>query len=218
MSYKRGPYRSPAQQERQQRILSVTKSQLKSNGVSKLTMRGVAEASAVSLKTLYNVFGNRDVLLLRVATERYQQLASRSSVREARPGIHQLLAYAEEAIAQFTADPEFSAIVIGILLQLDKEVSPVDDLIALFRERTADALNDAVKNAELRADIDVEALATLLCAHQWGLVLLWERELMTLDQLGVQLRLSHCLTLSSLSRGQTKKWLQEESRELIEIS
>ncbi len=211
----RGPYSSPLQQKRKQRILEVAGEQLNSQGVSKLTMRGVAEASGVSLKTLYNLFGSRDLLILRVATGQLNSLELSPGIKAAEPGISQLLAYAEEAMALFSGATTFSAIAVGILLRIENEISPADDLMAIVRDLTYAALIDAKEREEIADDVDIDSLSILLCSQQWGLVVMWKRGLLSLEQLKLQLPLSHCLTLIPLSRDRTMDWLSQKSQALL---
>lgn len=208
MNNKRGPYSSPLQKERQKRILDAARAELKDKGVSNLTMRGVADVADVSLKTVYNLFGNRDMLLLRVSTERFNSIPNQDIIRESDPGIRMLLAYTEAAMNLFAASPEFSAISVGILFRLDKEIASGDDLIAQFRQLTYASLADAIQHAELKPQTDIDSLASLLCAHQWGLVLMWEKELISLDQLKLKLPLSHCLSLLHWVEADTAQWMQ----------
>lgn len=178
-------------------------------------MRSIAESSDVSLKTLYNIFGNRDLLLLRVATERLGEMADNATVQKAGTGIAQLLAYGEGSMKLFAIDPEFSRITIGVLFQVDQNIAPVDSLIAQVRDITLIALNDAVKQGELPESTDVIALSHMLCAQQWGFVLMWEKGLMSLEQITQQILLSHCLTLLPLSTTKTKKWLDAKSKQIL---
>ena len=177
-------------------------------------MRGVAEASEVSLKTLYNVFGNRDQLLMRVSTEQLNGLANNTVVKGADAGLGQLLAYAESAARMFAISPDFSVVIIRILLQIERVNAPIDNLIEMVRSLTRAALIDARINKEL-ADVDVDSLATLLCAQQWGHVLMWEKGLITIDQFKIQLPLSHCLTLAPLSTRKSGTWLKEKTQALF---
>jgi hypothetical protein len=178
-------------------------------------MRGVAEASEVSLKTLYNVFGNRDLLLMRVATEGLNSLANNAVVKKSNPGLGQLLAYAEGAMTVYSTSPEFSVVTIRILLQIDQEVAQIDNLIEMVRTLTRSSLVDACNNKELVDQVDIDSLATLLCAQQWGHVLMWEKGLISLAQLKLQLPLSHCLTLVPLSTRKSAIWLKRKTQTLF---
>lgn len=215
MGRQRGKYSSPLQQARQLRILRVAQSELKKHGVAGLTMKGVAEAGGVSLKTLYNVFGNRDLLLRRVATEQLNGLHNSAPVLAAEPGIPQLLAYVEGSMKLFSLNPEFSSLTIQILLRAEDDRYSPDNQVNSVLELTHAALCYATEQGELRGAIDLEALSTLLCGQQWGLVLMWEKGLLPLVQLHTPLALSHCLTLIPLCQGQRKQWLEAQVQELL---
>ncbi len=213
MQAKRGPYQSDRQRQRRQRILRAASLELQHHGLSQLTMRSVAEASDVSLKTLYNIFGNRDLLLLRVATEGLSRLPYSAAIARSNKGIPRLLAYAEGAMRMFAKEPEFSSLVVGILLRVQDKQSTVDDLITQVRGLIHRCIVEAVEMGELPEHTDTEALADMLCAHQWGLVLMWERDIMTLETLSLQLTISYCLTLMSLCEPQCQTWLQARHQE-----
>ena len=56
----RKAYNSPRQIERQQRILATARREISRVGYEGLTMRGLAGASGVALKTLYNLNSSKD--------------------------------------------------------------------------------------------------------------------------------------------------------------
>jgi AcrR family transcriptional regulator len=212
---KRGPYSSPLQQERRQRILRAARSELEKHGVAALTMKGIAEASDVSLKTLYNLFGNRELLLLLVASEQLDELEKNTLARDIEPGIPQLLAYAEGAMQLFSAAPDLAAVTVRILLQADNDLQPAHVQLERVRKFAHEALCYAAERGEFLSDFDLDELSILISGQQWGLALMWDKGLLSLDQLQTQLTISHCLTLSPLCRGERKRWLEARVRELL---
>ena len=64
MTLKRGSYSSPCQQERRQRILEAARDQITAVGYDALTMKHLAQAGGVSIKTLYSLYGSKDELML----------------------------------------------------------------------------------------------------------------------------------------------------------
>jgi AcrR family transcriptional regulator len=212
---KRGPYSSPLQRERQQRILRAARHELEKNGVSSLTMKGIAQASDVSLKTLYNLFGNRDLLLLTVASELLDDLEQSTLALDIEPGIPQLLAYSEGAMKLFSEAPDFAAVTVRILLRAENDLHSVNDQVEKVRKFTHEALCYAAQRGEFLGDFDLHELSILITGQQWGLALMWDKGQLSLEQLPTQLTLSHCLTLSPLCQGKRKLWLEAKVQDLL---
>jgi AcrR family transcriptional regulator len=182
VSNKRGPYSSPRQQQRRMRILAAASEQLERHGLSALTMQCIAEVGDVSTKTLYNLFGSRDQLLLEAASQHLSDLEHSPAVVEVEEGIPRLLAFMFGAIRQFEDMPLLSRAVIAILLR--REAEPEEAYARLGRgQRFAHtALEVALDRGELLPAIDLEQLSYLIAANQWGAVLLWEKGLLGLKQ------------------------------------
>jgi AcrR family transcriptional regulator len=75
------------QQERQQRILTVVREQITAVGYDGINVRDVAAASGVALKTLYNLYGSKDELLLASVAELLKDVQQLDHVAGAEPGI-----------------------------------------------------------------------------------------------------------------------------------
>ena len=117
MSKQRGSYSSPLQQKRRQRILREARLQLETHDFSALTMQNIAESSEVSLKTLYNLFGSRESLLLEAGLDLLDYLEQSPPIVNASAGIDRLLAYTEQAMKGFEAAPKYARAVITLLLR-----------------------------------------------------------------------------------------------------
>jgi AcrR family transcriptional regulator len=211
----RGRYSSPIQQERRRRILGAARMQLDSLGIAALTMQNIADASDVSLKTLYNLFGSRELLLLEAAWELLDNLEISDPVQNAKPGIERLMAYTEGAIKGFEYTPEYARVIVSILLRAERDHPTADAQLGRVQQVAQHSLTAAVEQGELRDDFDLDALSHLICANQWGVVLLWEKGMLSLAQLATQTSLSHHLTLTPLCIGRRKQLMEAKLQELL---
>ena len=218
MSNRRGPYSSPLQQARRQRILHTARLQLEHHGLAALTMQSIAESSETSLKTLYNLYGSRDLLLLAAAAELLDELEESVFVQNSEPGIPRLLAFTQGVMKGFEYTPEYARAIITILLRAEKDHPGANAQLGRIRRIAYEALGVAREQGELRRGLDLEVLSSLVCANQWGITLLWEKGLIQLEQLEIQTNLSHYLTLAPLCRGKRKQMMQATLRELLDNS
>jgi AcrR family transcriptional regulator len=216
MSKKRGPYSSPRQQERRKRILEAAAVQLEKHGFSALSMQSVAEASDVSTKTLYNLFASLDLLLLDAASQHLVDLQKSSHVLDAEPGILRLVAYASASVQRFEKMPEYARTVISILIRAELDSDAAYARFGPIQRFAYSSLCIAAENNELRADLDLQALSYVFSANEWGAVLLWEKGLLTVEQLEPQIRLNNLLTLIPLCLGKRKKFFEKELAKLFE--
>ena len=117
MTSKRKAYSSNRQQERQQRILDCARAAISAVGYDALTMKDLAQASEVSVKTLYNLYGSKDELLLAAVVDLLGFLAEQSTVQAAAPGIARLRANLEAVSAQVVANPAYADTMARALFQ-----------------------------------------------------------------------------------------------------
>ena len=77
----RGSYSSPRRVARQQHILRVAREEIATLGYAATTMQGLADAAAVSKKTLYNLnlYGSKDELLLAAVENLPDEMRQHSS-------------------------------------------------------------------------------------------------------------------------------------------
>jgi AcrR family transcriptional regulator len=218
VSNKRGPYSSPRQQQRRSRVLRVAGIQLERHGLAALTMQSIAEVSNVSTKTLYNLFGSRDLLLLEAASELLDNLEQSPAVLDSEPGIPRLLAYSEGAMKGIEHSPEYSRTIMTLLIRGDLDETTARARFGRLQRVTYNCLCTAAEQGELRADLNLLELSYLITGNQWGITLLWEKGLIRLEQLGPQTKLSHYLALTPLCRGKRKKIMEAKLQELLSHS
>lgn len=215
MTSKRGPYSSPLQQARRQRILSAARVELERNGLAALTMQSIAQSSETSLKTLYNLYGSRDLLLLAAASELLDNLEGSVSVQDSEPGIPRLLAFTRGVMKGFEYTPEYARVIVSILLRAERDHPSANTQLGRIQEFAYDALQVASEQGELVSGLNLQELSSVICANQWGMALLWEKGLLELGQLEAQTRLSHYLTLTPLCRGKREKKMRADLKRLL---
>src|SRR5210317_945213 len=137
-------YSSPRQQERQQRILTVVREQITAVGYDGINVRDVAAASGVALKTLYNLYGSKDELLLASVAELLKDVQQLDHVAGAEPGIARHLAHTEAVARQIVATPAYADTMARTLFQAGRGHHLVDVLLGnsvrLLKENLQQAL------------------------------------------------------------------------------
>jgi AcrR family transcriptional regulator len=215
VSKKRGPYSSPRQQDRRQRILDVAGGELEKHGLSALTMEKIAKVSEVSTKTLYNYFDSRELLLLEAASELLIDIERSDLVLDAEPGIPGLLAFKLSGIKQFGEIPENSRLLLSILVRYDSDNKEANARFGPVQRFAYKSLSIAAEKGELLAGLDLNELSYLIAANQWSLVLLWEKGLLPFERLESQVRLNHYLLLTPLCLGKRKASMEAKLNELL---
>jgi len=215
VSNKRGPYSSERQQKRRRRILRMAGIQLQKHGLDALTMQSIAEVSEVSTKTLYNLFGSRELLLLEAASDRLTDLEHSPAVLDAEPGIPRLLAFTVGTMAQFEEMPKYARAVIAIVFRADMDKDTAYLNMGPVQRFAHASLVTAQSQDELCEDVDLLELSYVIAANVWGTVLLWEKGLLELEQLKHQIALSDCLTLTPICIGTRREEMQARLESLL---
>jgi AcrR family transcriptional regulator len=207
---RRTNYSSPRQQERQQRILTVVREQITAAGYDGINVRDVAAASGVALKTLYNLYGSKDELMLAAVAELLSDVQQLEHVAGAEPGIPRYLAHTEAVARQIVATPAYADTVARSLFQAGRDHRLVDVLLGNSVRLLKENLQQALTQGELIENLEMEATARILAGHQWSVVLLWNKGLIALDAVPGAILRSSLLSLIPLCRGERRAQLEQQ--------
>lgn len=206
----RATYSSPRQRERQQRILAVVREQITTVGYEATKIRDIAAASGVSPKTLYNLYGSKDELLLAAVAEMLSEVRNLEPVAAAEPGIPRLLANTEALASQIVATPVYADTMARTLFQVGRDHRLVDVLLGSSVRLIKESLQDALARGELIDNLDLEDSARVLAGHQWSIVLLWNKGVIELGAVPLAMLRSSLLSLIPLCRGGRRDALEEQ--------
>ena len=97
------------------------------------------------------------------------------------------------------------SIVVGISAEDEAEHHRVGITQQWFHE----ALLIAESEDQLLPGTDCMQLSQLLAASQWGVTLMWQKGLISLEALRLQAIIKHCVDLMPFCRMETRKWLDD---------
>ena len=97
------------------------------------------------------------------------------------------------------------SVVVGISAEDEAQHHRVGITQKWFHE----ALLVAESEDQLLPETDCMQLSQLLAASQWGVTLMWQKGLISLETLRRQAIIKHCLDLMPFCRTETRKWLDD---------
>ena len=203
MASPRGKYASPAQRERRQRILNETLSLLEKEAAESVSMSRIAELSDVSTKTLYNLFGSRSGLLLAAAAQTRTNILESEPLANAPEGLSRIIELTKRTMANFRAAPDFMASAMSIVVAITPDEEAQHHRIGITQQLFHESLLIAKAEGELKPDTDCLQLSQLMAASQWGVTLLWQKQLISLEALEQQAIMKHCLDLMPFAQPET---------------
>jgi len=199
--------KSERQLEREANILAVAREALTEKGYDGVTMNALAEQAGVVKKTLYNLYGSKDALLLAAISEVINSY--RGGADPTGRGIAAIVAGRVAASRRIVETPEYAEAMTKALVQAD----PAHPLIqVLLRDAVADHaahLEAARACGELQDGVDVAELAEQVAAQGWGLILLWMKGLVPLEQFDTRSLRGLLALLIPVTRGACRRRLAE---------
>ena len=207
MTKARGKYASPAQAERRRRILRETLKLLQDASPADISMAQIAELSDVSTKTLYNLFKSRNGLLLAAAAQIRADTQNSAKVMSAPVGISRILELTRRTMDTFEQSPEFMELAMSIVVGISAEDEAEHHRVGSTQKWFHEALLVAESEDQLIPGTDCTQLSQLLAASQWGVTLMWQKGLISLETLRRQAIIKHCLDLMPFCRMETREWL-----------
>ena len=209
MAKARGKYASPAQAERRKRILRETLKLLQEASPADISMAQIAELSDVSTKTLYNLFKSRNGLLLAAAAQTRADTQSSANVMNASEGIYRILELTQRTMDNFERSPEFMNSAMSVVVGISAEEEAEHHRVGITQQWFYEALLVAESEEQLLPETDCMQLSQILAASQWGVTLMWQKGLISLEALRRQAIIKHCIDLMPFCREQTRDWLHE---------
>ncbi len=191
--------RSERQLQRETSILQAARQELTEKGYDGVTMNALADKAGVVKKTLYNLYGSKDDLLLAAISEVID--GYRGEARSVRRGIPAIVASRAAANRQIVATPEYAEAMTKALVQADAG-HPL--IRVLLRDAVANhvAHLEAARTAgELEPGIDIPELAEQLASQGWGLILLWMKGLVAVDEFASRSLRGLLMLLLAATRG-----------------
>jgi len=209
MAKERGKYASAVQVERRERILRETLKLLASTLPTDISMDQIAEASGVSTKTLYNLFKTRNGLLLAAGAQVREENQSSEAVLSEPAGIPRIIALTRRAMDTFAESPAFMESAVSLVLSISAEEEAIYERVGRTQQWFYEQLLVAEADGDLLPGTNCTQLSHILAASQWGCTLLWQKKLISLEELRQQALLKHCLDLKSYCAPHRQAWLEE---------
>ena len=216
MAKVRGSYASPAQVERRKRILRETLKLLQEASPADISMAQIAELSDVSTKTLYNLFRSRNGLLLAAAAQTRADTQNSTNVMSAPAGISRILELTRRTMDTFERSPEFMESAMSVVVGISADDEAEHHRVGMTQKWFHEALLIAESEDQLLPGTDCMQLSQLLAASQWGVTLMWQKGLISLETLRRQAIIKHCLDLMPFCRMETRKWLDDLLASMVE--
>ena len=200
---------TPRQEIRRQKILSAARKLVASQGYEGMVMSDLAEVAEVSPTTLYNLFNTKDELLLEalrgLIIKNYEKIEKLSEDS----GWKYLLKVAENGAWLRSSEPEFGVAITDALLR----AKPGDPLTKLLfesvREDFLRSLKEMKSKRELRDEVDLPHLATIMVGNYWSTFILLNKGIERNKQLAVSTKINMLSLLSASSQGEAKQQMED---------
>ena len=172
-------------------------------------MRELARVSAVSDKTLYNLFATKDGLVMAAVADLLNAIVTQVQAGEQAAGLAAILRYADAISAQILVSPAYAQAMSRALFQAEASSPIVDLLLRSNQKFLQQQLRYAQRRGELISKVQAAPTATLLTAHTWGVLLLWNKGLLSLSSLPTMSRQSMLTSLTGLASEKGQALLQQ---------
>lgn len=155
---------------RQQAILAVVRDEIALHGFENLSMNTLAARAGVVKKTLYNLYGSKDGLLLAAVGElvgRYQHLPE-----EVSEGFASILASRQASDAMVLQNPHYAIAMLQSVVRVPNEHELVQLLLRDSRDFLCHHLAVEQDSGRLPVELDVEQFSQALLGQAWGAITL----------------------------------------------
>ena len=120
-----------------------------SEGEEAITIQRVARLSRVSAKTIHNIFGSRDSLLLASASRSLNNLQFGDELAEIEAGIPRLFFFIERIMNRFEQETDYMARIISVVVRANPALEHSEHQIARIQSLALSQLKVAEAQGEL---------------------------------------------------------------------
>ncbi len=160
-------------------ILSRARELMEERGYDGVTMRDLAERSGVALKTLYDIYGSKDDLLVKAIEERARLVFEGLDRDTGKVGFDRLMMIVETQWRGALEVPNLTKSVAPIL-NAQPGAFTIEDAYMKYHRR---AIQEIAEAGELAPWADVDFLVRLMLVDQGPITILWSRDEISSDQL-----------------------------------
>ena len=200
---------TPRQESRRHRILLVAREMVADHGYEGMVMSEVAERADVSPTTLYNLYNTKDELLLEALREliviNHQRVGEMS---DDGPGWKYLLKLMENAALLRSSEPAYAEAITDALLRAVQGDALTELLLKAVRQDFLHSLTKMAEQGELRKEVDVEHLATILIGNYWATFFMINKGMEVISGMRLSLLVNMLSVLISSSQGSVREEME----------
>ena len=200
---------TPRQESRRHRILLVAREMVADHGYDGMVMSEVAQRADVSPTTLYNLYNTKDELLLEALREliviNHQRVGEMSNDG---PGWKYLLKLMENAALLRSAEPAYAEAITDALLRAVQGDALTELLLKAVRQDFLYSLTKMANQGELKQEVDVEHLATILMGNYWATFIMINKGMEVISGMRLSLLVNMLSVLISASRGAVREEME----------
>ena len=200
---------TPRQESRRHRILLVAREMVADHGYEGMVMSEVAQRADVSPTTLYNLYNTKDELLLEALREliviNHQRVGEMS---DDGPGWKYLLKLMENAALLRFSEPAYAEAITDALLRAVQGDALTELLLKAVRQDFLYSLTKMANQGELKQEVDVEHLATILMGNYWATFIMINKGMEVISGMRLSLLVNMLSVLISASRGAVREEME----------
>jgi len=176
------PSLTPLQRERRKRILDTTRDQLSKNGYDGINMRDLAAAAKVSPTTLYNLYENKDALILSALQDQLARIG-RSVANKPADGLDWMLESNQAVAQQIVETPQWAAAITRLLVKAKPEDPITKTLMVDGGGALGESLLAMITARELSTDTAIDSLQNSITGAGWAAIIMWTKDIIPLQDL-----------------------------------
>jgi AcrR family transcriptional regulator len=171
-------------------------------------MRDLARASGVSDATLYNLFTTKGRLVMAAVADLLEGITERVQQPDQSHGLSAIIRYSDSICAQILQNPAYALAMSRALFRSEPDSPIVEVLLDSNRRFLSKELYAAKRAGELNSGVEVASSATILSGQTWGVLLMWNKDLLDLEGLPKMMRQSLEMSLSSLASRKGREFIK----------
>lgn len=172
---------TPNQIARREKILRVTREQVARHGYESLSIRDLADQAGVSPTTLYNLFDNKDGLVLASLQSNLERI-DRTAIEEGESVLDFVIRRARVTCTTIIEVPKYSQAIARLLFTAEPSDQVVQLVLATPASRFLRYNRLMRQDGTLRNDVKLEELARVLSGSNWATILMWMKGFIALHE------------------------------------
>ncbi len=203
---------------RTEQILESVRRMIAERGLDNVNMRDLAEASQVSVPTLYKLCGDKETILARAMEDQFSRILADVTFGNTTKAVEKYIGIVTACGVQTLRLSGYSREIIGLVIASGGKNAATEQMAEMLARDIASVITEMQSDGQIESWVDPKRIAIQIATHIIACCFGWYSGNIDTEALVPSMVYSAAVMLLGVSRGRSREILEQAARETQEKS